>query len=371
MTVAAPERPTLDRAQLGQALSQLARYNHPVARDLYMQLAGAYGHRPDKDRVTIQQLSPIKTKLLRRVLPGVVVSSNRYTATYRNAATAKEITIGSDTRPPKSRTFRVPGHGTRKFVRISIIDTKITTKESNMAAKNARTKKKAADVEEIGGLEDVEDLEDLEDTDLEEPDTEDEATDEENELEGMTLKALRAKAREAGVKGASKMPKDKLIEALSAEDEEEDDEESDDEEDEFDDMDRAALKRYIKSESLEVRVAKSMSDDDIRAAIREAVGDDEADEEPEEKPKRKRGAAKGDAPAKAKGKQQPPNRELPKGKVGAERIAEVAKTDARAVRVFLRSLGADAEKYKTDGRWAFTEKQATTLGKQLAKKQAA
>lgn len=363
MTVAAPKRPTLDRAQLGQALARLARYDHPVARDLYTQLASSYGHRPDRDRVTLQQLSPIKVKLLGRILPSVVVSSTRYTATYRHPATGKEITIGSDDRPPKKRTFRVPGHGSRKFTRISIIDSKINpTKESTMARKKtaAKTSSKSADTEELEGLEDVEDLADLEDTDVEEPDTEEEV--EESELESMTLKDLKAKAREAGVKGVAKMKKPELIEALSAEDEEEEDDE--DEEDEFDGMDRAALKKYIKSEEVDVTVKKSMSDDDIREAIRAEVGDDE-EEEPEEKPAKKSAAKKSGT------KPTPPNRELPKGKVGAERIAEIAKADARTVRVFLRSVeGADA-KFKTDGRWAFTEKQAQALGKQLAKKQKA
>lgn len=366
MTVAAPKRPTLDRTQLGRALAKLARYDHPVARDLYMQLASSYGHRPDRDRVTLQQLSPIKVKLLGRILPDVVVSSTRYTATYRHATSGKEITIGSDDRPPKKRTFRVPGHGSRKFSRISITDRQFnSTKESTMARKKAAaTKSKSADVEELEGLEDVEDLADLEDTDLEEPETEEETED--SELESMTLKDLRVKAREAGVKGVAKMKKPELIEALSAEDDEEE-EDDEDEGDEFDEMDRTALKKYIKSEELDVTVKKSMSDDDIRAAIREAVGDDEEedDEEPEEKPAK----GKGKTAAKGKTKPTPPNRELPKGKVGAERIAELAKADARTVRVFLRGVeGADA-KYKTDGRWAFTEKQAQALAKMLAKKQ--
>ena len=36
------------------------------------------------------------------------------------------------------------------------------------------------------------------------------------------------------------------------------------------DLDRAGLKAYIKEKELEVRVTKSMSDDDIREKIREA-----------------------------------------------------------------------------------------------------
>ena len=49
-------------------------------------------------------------------------------------------------------------------------------------------------------------------------------------------------------------------------------------------MDRNELKRYIKKNGLDIVVRKSMSDDDIRNAIREAVkaDDDEEEEEPEE-----------------------------------------------------------------------------------------
>ena len=75
---------------------------------------------------------------------------------------------------------------------------------------------------------------------------------------------------------------------------EEEEEESDDESknsldvDEFDEMDRHALKIYIKKNSLDIIVKKSMSDDDIRNLIREStsgeveVEDEENDEEVED-----------------------------------------------------------------------------------------
>jgi len=56
---------------------------------------------------------------------------------------------------------------------------------------------------------------------------------------------------------------------------EESDEEEEDEDDGLDDKSRVELKAHIKSEKLEVKVLKSMSDDDIRAAIRATSGDDE------------------------------------------------------------------------------------------------
>lgn len=78
------------------------------------------------------------------------------------------------------------------------------------------------------------------------------------------------------------------------EDEKDDEEEEDDDADEFVGMNRTELKKYIRDNDLEISVKKSMSDDDIREAIREAVGssdesdeDEEEDEEEEDEPKAK------------------------------------------------------------------------------------
>lgn len=69
------------------------------------------------------------------------------------------------------------------------------------------------------------------------------------------------------------------------EDEDEDDEgeddsdDSDSDDDELDGLDRSELKKYIKENELEVTVKKSMSDDDIREAIRAAQKSEEDDED--------------------------------------------------------------------------------------------
>lgn len=57
-------------------------------------------------------------------------------------------------------------------------------------------------------------------------------------------------------------------------------------EDDLDEMDRTELKAYIKDNDLDVRVTKSMDEDDIREAIRDAVGDgdDEDEDEEDERP---------------------------------------------------------------------------------------
>lgn len=103
-----------------------------------------------------------------------------------------------------------------------------------------------------------------------------------------------------------KKPSKKSKKAVKEEEPEDDSEDDDDDEkeasddsedDEFTDMDRSELKKYIKKEDLDISVKKSMSDDDIRDAIRSLVnnsddedGSDDSeddDDEEEEKPKSK------------------------------------------------------------------------------------
>lgn len=63
------------------------------------------------------------------------------------------------------------------------------------------------------------------------------------------------------------------------EEDEDDDNDSDSDDDELDGLDRSELKKYIKENELEVTVKKSMSDDDIREAIRAAQKSDDDDED--------------------------------------------------------------------------------------------
>ena len=76
------------------------------------------------------------------------------------------------------------------------------------------------------------------------------------------------------------------------EDSDEEDDEEDESGDEFDKLDRSALKKYIVDNDLEISVKKSMSDDDLRNAIRSAkssapdVDDEDEDEEEDEAPAR-------------------------------------------------------------------------------------
>lgn len=80
-------------------------------------------------------------------------------------------------------------------------------------------------------------------------------------------------------------------------DEDDNDSDSDDNDDELDDLDRSELKKYIRENELEVTVKKSMSDDDIREAIRAAQksedddddsdSDNDDDEDDDDEPKSK------------------------------------------------------------------------------------
>jgi hypothetical protein len=174
--------------------------------------------------------------------------------------------------------------------------------------------------------------------DADEPDEpdevdEDETTEEEDdaadaraeELDGLGLAELRKIAKGLGVTGKGK---DGLIDAIldaefgepddedADEEEPEDDEEAEEEEadeddepegDEFDDMNRAALKKYNTAEGLGVKVTTKMTDDELRDAIRAALPedeeepeDDEEDDEPEPPAKPARGRAKATQAAPAR-----------------------------------------------------------------------
>lgn len=99
---------------------------------------------------------------------------------------------------------------------------------------------------------------------------------------------------------------DELAEEVEEEEEEEEDdeeeteeeEEDEDEGDEFAEMDRTALKAYIKDNGLDINVKKSMTDDDIRDAIRAEVGNEEEDEKPATKLKASTKTAEKAAPKK-------------------------------------------------------------------------
>jgi hypothetical protein len=119
----------------------------------------------------------------------------------------------------------------------------------------------------------------------------------------------------------------------------------------------------------ELEEPDAVADDDDEDEEDEEEDDDE-DEEPKAKKRQKKGAAKGGKKSSGSKKgQAPPTRELPKGKLGASDVAELAGTDGRTVRQFLRRNADDFPKDEDLGRYAFTKKEATTIAKRIKKEQ--
>ena len=109
----------------------------------------------------------------------------------------------------------------------------------------------------------------------------DEEQTEEEENDELAEEVEEEEKPKKPAKKASKKVEEPEEEEDDDEEEEEDDtEEADEDEgDEFDDMDRTALKAYIKDNELDITVKKSMTDDDIREAIRAEVGEEEEEDE--------------------------------------------------------------------------------------------
>jgi outer membrane biosynthesis protein TonB len=118
-----------------------------------------------------------------------------------------------------------------------------------------------------------------------------------------------------------------------------------------------------------------------RKAKAEPVVEEDDDEEEAPAPKKRtrtRKTAEAEAPAKAAKKNgkattaQPSQltRELPKGKLGATEIAEMAGVEGRDVRIFLRKNADTYPKDEELGRYAFTKKEATAIAKAIKAKSA-
>ena len=110
-----------------------------------------------------------------------------------------------------------------------------------------------------------------EDEDDDDNDSDDSDDDEDDEEE---------KPKKSSKKAASKSKKQ--YDDEDEDEDEDDDEDSDSEDDEFTDMERDDLKKYIKKNGLDITVKKSMSDDDLRDAIRAAVKSDDSDDDDED-----------------------------------------------------------------------------------------
>ena len=115
----------------------------------------------------------------------------------------------------------------------------------------------------------------------------------------------------------------KKVEEPEEEEEETDEEEDDSEGDEFDEMDRSELRAYIKENDLDIVVKKSMSEDDIREAIRAASEDSEEEteeEDDEEEEEEKPAPKKGKKAKKEEPEEEDEEEERPKSKVSLSDI---------------------------------------------------
>lgn len=137
------------------------------------------------------------------------------------------------------------------------------------------------------------------------------ASDDDEQPKKKTTKKVVEEDDDEEEKPAPKKKATKNVEPEEEEEEsDEEEEESDTDGDEFDEMDRSALKKYIVANSLEITVKKSMTDDDIRNAIRNAKSTEEA-EEPEEEEAEEETTKK----SEAKAEKEEAEEEAPKSKV--------------------------------------------------------
>lgn len=118
-------------------------------------------------------------------------------------------------------------------------------------------------------------------------DIEEEDDDSGYDLSGLSRTELKALIKEHNldIRVLRSMSDENLRDAVAAglPDDEDEDDEDDDEDDGLDEMSRVELKAHIKSAGLSIKVLKSMDDDALRAAIREATSeDDDEDEEVED-----------------------------------------------------------------------------------------
>jgi hypothetical protein len=155
-------------------------------------------------------------------------------------------------------------------------------------------------IEEMEG-EDTDTLLDIAETFVDDKGGDDDDSQTEEEENDELAEEVEEEEEEKPKKPAKKASKkvEEPEEEEEDEDEEETEEEEEDEGDQFDEMDRSALKAYIKENELDITVKKSMSDDDIREAIRAEVGEEEEeDEKPAPKAKASTKTAEKPAPKK-------------------------------------------------------------------------
>lgn len=228
---------------------------------------------------------------------------------------------------------------------------------------------KAQEVEsdELDGLDEelaaLESLGDLDELDLEEPE------DVEQPEEKVTTRK-RAASKPAAKKAAKTEP-----EEVELEEDDELDLEDDAEVDPLAELDRAALKTLIKDKDLDIKVYKSMTDDDLRDSIRgELAGEGAAEEEEIEEvelvddaPKRSKAkppstvTRTSSEPAKKRQSGAPAGTDL----LSPTAVAEICKCDENKVRALLRDNPKAFPKATPKSRYALNPIQVRAVVKKL------
>lgn len=384
-----PPQLVLSASNAATLLGRIARSDHPDRQHAYWSITRLWLG-PERTHVTYTPDDEDREVLEKVKMPEGVITSHRFVAVYRDPKSKAQVIVKTNDQPRKKKTLRT-STGKRRFVRVAFQD---QLKESTAMAKTAKAsknKKSAKDEvedeleDELEGLEEIDDDEDVEDEDVDsdEDDDDEDEDDESEDYESMTNADLKKLCKKRGIKGIDKANKAKLVGLLEAadaegDDEDEDDDEEDDDESPLDGLDRAELKAYNKENDLGVAVKKSMSDDDLREALQAAIDesdededeDDDEEEDDEPAPKKGKGKTASKSTAKKGGAKKgtpPPRRELPKGRLSANDVADMAGTNGLAVRNYLRS-DEGRELFSKDeelGRYSFNKKEAAALVKKL------
>lgn len=307
---------TIDRTHSALILSEMASLSTSQGRILFAKITGAWGYNSHGREYVTVKLTAHEQAVIGERVPSVI-RSPRYVARYRcDTKSTLEVVVRSHTLPAKRRTLRTAG-GKARFTMTALRDTH--NKESNMAAKNSRTKAKSKSTkqvdedldDELEGLEELEEIEDIEEEEVEEPEDEEEdevEEDEEEEEPAPPPKRTKAKAKAKTTRKAKAAP------------EPEDDEDEEEE----------PAPRKTKAKAAKTKTSK----------------------------------AKAKPATKAKTNGKPPmTRELPAGRLSATDVAEMADTEARNLRMFLRANEDRFPKDEELGRYSFTKTEAKALVK--------
>lgn len=214
----------LDGYAAHAAMEKLAKVDHPVCDRAFKRIQQSWTLR-GAQREIILALTPTELKLWKKLgattKPQLV--EYRFLAIYRHAELNQEVRLRTSDRPPQRRTFRVSGHGNKKFTRVKLYAIRSKESKNQMGKKNTSTKTKSKktkneDVEEVDELDGLDELDELE---TEEPEVEEDDGDEEEAPKPKKKRASTAK-KKAPAKNKKKAKSNPAPEPDDDEDDDED-----------------------------------------------------------------------------------------------------------------------------------------------------